>query len=74
MLMEDDIKTYTDCILALRNKAVYPEDNKRGCQPLRRVAANMRHEYPEEDAKVQQDVRYLPKELWESFSPEQKKM
>ncbi len=67
ILMEHDSKTYTDSILALSKKAVDTEENKRCCHPLRRVAANLRPESPEEDAQVQQDVRYHPKELWESF-------
>ncbi len=73
-LMEDDNKINTDCIHALRKKASGTKENRRGHPPFRRIAANLRPEFPEEYAKVQQDVRYLPKEIWESFSPEQKKM
>ncbi len=58
ILMEDHSKTHSDCILGLRKKAVDTEDNKRGCHSLRRVAANLKPESPEKDAKVQQDVRY----------------
>ncbi len=39
--MESDNKTYADCILALRKKAVDTEDNKKGCCPLRRIAASL---------------------------------
>ncbi len=74
ILMENDSKTYNDCILAIRKKGVDIEESKRSCHPLRRVAANLTPESPEGNAQVQQNVRYLPKELWESFSPEQKRM
>ncbi len=73
IFMEGDNKTYADCILAIRKKAIHREENKKGCHPVRRIASNLRTESQEEDVQVQQDVRYLPKELWESFSPEQKK-
>ncbi len=73
ILMEDDRKTYNNCILALRKKAVDTENNKRGHGPLRRVASNLRPKSPEENAEIQQDVRYLPKELMESFRSKQKK-
>ncbi len=72
--MEDDSKTYTDCIIALRKKAVDTEENCRGCCPLRRVAAGVRPETSEAYVSVKQDVTYLSRELRESFSPEQKKM
>ncbi len=50
-------------------KEVDTEDTKKCCHPLRRIAANLKPESQEEDAQVQQDVTYLPKKLWESFSP-----
>ncbi len=74
ILMEDDSKTYTDCILALRKKAVDTEESKKGCCPLRRVAAKLRPESPEEDTQVQHNNMYLLKKLWESFNPEKKKI
>ncbi len=50
--MENDDKTYADCILALRKKAVDTEDNKKGHYPLRRIAANLRPDSQEQDAQV----------------------
>ncbi len=68
--MEDDNKTYADCILVLRKKAVDTEDNKKSHHPLRRIEANLRPESQEQDAQVQQDVRVLPQELRESIIPQ----
>ncbi len=73
ILMENDGKKYNDCILALRKKAVDTEENRRGLT-LTRILANITPESPEQDVQAQEDGRYLPKELWESSSFEQKKM
>ncbi len=48
--MEDDFKTYTNCFLALRKKAIDIEENPKGGHLLRRVSANLRPETPKEDA------------------------
>ncbi len=71
ILMEDDNKTYQDCILALRKKGVDTEESKRSCHPLRRIAAQHQHE-EEGEEQEQQNAKYLPQTLWESFTPEQK--
>ncbi len=74
ILMENDSKTYADCILALRKEAVDIEENKKGHCQGRRFAANLRNESQEQDLQAQQDVRYLPQELWQSLSSKQKKL
>ncbi len=51
ILMENDDKTYADCILAQRKRAVDTEDNKKGHLPLRRNAANLRPDSQEHDTQ-----------------------
>ncbi len=72
--MEDDSKTYTDCILALRKYAVDNAEIKKSHCALRKATASLRSESLDENALLQQDARYLPKNLQESFSPKPKKM
>ncbi len=64
ILMEDDSKTYQDCILALRKKGVDNEESKRSHRPLRRIAANhLTEKNPGLDVQAGHDIRYLPMEL-----------
>ncbi len=68
--MENNNKKYSHCILVLRKKSVDNKENKKGHCPLRRIAAKMRPESQEQDERAQKDVRYLSKQLWESYNPE----
>ncbi len=52
ILIENDNKTCTECILALRKKAVATEENKKGHRPLRRIVANVRPDSQEQDAQL----------------------
>ncbi len=74
VLMEDDSKNYEDCILALRKKPVDIEDNRKGKVPLRMVATLKQSLSTDEDEQGQQNMRYVPNELWDTFAPAQKKM
>ncbi len=61
--MEADSKTYEHCILALKKKTVDIEGNRKRKLPLRNVAALKQDLSPDEIEQLQQDVRYLCKEL-----------
>ncbi len=74
ILMEDDPESYTDCILALRRKAIETGENSRSHCPLKRVTDGLKSGANEGDDQVfQQDIRYLPKKLGKNFNPGQKR-
>ncbi len=48
ILMENESRTYADCILALKKRALDTEEDCKGSHPVRRVAAGVRAENNEE--------------------------
>ncbi len=64
-LMEDDNKSYTDCIFTIRKEAIDVGDIFKGCFGLYRIALAS---HGQRNLDLQRGFFMLPKELWDSFT------